>query len=128
MNPTHEEVLSAMFDGEATDPLRLAEALSAEGACETLRDWALLSAEVRDVSAMDPRIEAEGGEHGSAPDGSWWRRRISVPWPVAAASAALVAVMLLWAPAPRHPVEADQLTPPHPERLLRFEPGIDWNR
>jgi hypothetical protein len=123
------ELLSALIDGEPVAPAALVEALSAPWACEALRDFARLRAAVRAderrpgaafYDRMDRILAAGRGR--AAP----WRRTVKAP--ALALAAVLVAGIGLgvlgglgWGSR-----RAGGEVPPRPERVLRFEPGVDW--
>jgi hypothetical protein len=148
-DPDLIEVLSAFLDGEVVDPKRLAEALSAPGAREALRDFALIRAEVlADESrpgdafyqTMGPLLatpsapDATGarpssrGEHAALPPHQrWWAVAVPVPAAALAALAVLFVALGLWAWRPlggRGEPGADM--PPVPDRVVEWQPGVDW--
>jgi len=119
MNDHDTEVLSALLDGEPFDPAELVAALSRPAACETLREFARLRVAVlEDQSQPSPALEPGLREIMAEA-----RRRPALRrWLAASAAAALVATALwlgLWSD--RQP------QPPEPQRILRFERGVDWS-
>ena len=129
------ELLSAFIDGEEVEPRELAEALGAPGAREMLRDFALLRAEVREddlrpsaafYAAME---EALGGESG-IDRRPWWVRAIPVPAPALAAMVLIAVLVGGWTVMGLRPatIETTEELPPEPDRVVRFEPGVDWQQ
>jgi len=124
------EILSAFVDGEQAEPGALARALSAPGAREALLDFVLLRVE----TAVDRSVPAPETYRAidralrSDDRARWWRRVIPVPAPLLAAGAAVTLALALWAgigPDRSAPREWD--VPPVPDRVVRFESGVDWH-
>ena len=112
MNPEPMELLSAFIDGEEIEPAALAEALTAPGAREALRDFALLRAEVQeDDSTPSPEAYLEIRKTLAAGERAAWHRRIvPVPAPALAAVMVLTVALAVWTilkrsvqPSPREP-------------------------
>jgi hypothetical protein len=119
MSDTHTEILSAFCDGEAVDPDRLAAALADARAREALVDFARLRAAVTSSHPL--------------PD-SLARLRPAIPrrprlWAAVAAAAAMIVLLALTAALlprtwfTRNPTDS----PPSPNRVVRYEAGVDWN-
>lgn len=129
-NPEPMELLSAFLDGEEVEPTALAEALTTPGARETLRDFALLRAGIQDDDEA-PGAEAYRsirGQLAAAERVSWWRRAIPVPVPAVAASVVLALALAFWAGASFRPVATAEVEePPTPDRVVRYQPGVDWH-
>jgi len=128
MNDEPLVALSALLDGEEIEPAALAEALSAPGARELLRDFALLRAEVReDDSLPGPAVYRRLAlDSGPVPASSWWRRAVPVPAPLLATAAAVLVSLSVWVGIERSRPQAFE-QPPTPDQVLRFEPGVDWH-
>ena len=129
------ELLSAFIDGEEVDPRALADALAAPGAREMLRDFALLRAEVREdesrpsaefYAEMDKVLEGNLGIDRRP----WWIRAIPVPAPALAAMVLAAVLVGGWATfGLRMGGDGDRPElPPKPDRVVRFEPGVDWQQ
>jgi len=119
MSDTHTEILSAFCDGEVVDPDVLAEALADSRAREALIDFARLRAAV----ALTAPLPASLARLHGLPA----RPRVG-GWTVVAAAAAMVLLILVSAallPRTLFTRSTDE-SPPSPSRVLRFEPGIDW--
>jgi hypothetical protein len=128
------ERLSAWIDGEPVDPSSLAEALAHPEARDVLRDFVALRAAVQrqehdgDAPSRETaaRIRDRLADAGRT---TWWRRKVAVPAPLLAASLLVVVALVVWGSlelaAPPEIVPVDQ--PPPPDRVIRFEPGVDWH-
>jgi hypothetical protein len=87
-DPDPIEILSAFLDGEAVDPKRLAEALTAPGAREALRDFALIRAEVlADESRPSPAFYETMGSLLGETAGDQLREEHTTPSPLEAQGA-----------------------------------------
>lgn len=123
------EILSSFMDGEEVEPAALAEALTVSGARETLLDFALLRARLRDdparpgfefYRAMEPLL-------ADRPDRSWWRKLVPVPAPALAVLVLAGMGLGIWGGLELRRVERTRVeSPPVPDRVLHFEPGVDW--
>jgi hypothetical protein len=125
MTPEPLALLSAFVDGEPVEPEALAAALRTSGAHEALLDFARLRAAlVRDDTRPSPTFHARAEKLLAAkePLGDPTRR----PRPLAVAAVLLLAVLLIADLSARlSPARAAQ--PPRPDRVLHFQPGVDWN-
>ncbi|MDX1389890.1 MAG: hypothetical protein R3344_11910 [Acidobacteriota bacterium] len=125
------ELLSTFLDGEEVDAGELAEALARPGARETLRDFALLRADVRDdpsrpspafYEQMDRIFDRETGRPRR-----WWSSWVPVPVPALAVLVVVAVALTAWIGLPRvfeQPPAEPQ--PPQPTRVIHFEQGVDW--
>lgn len=123
------ERLSAFLDGEEVEAEALAAALSAEGAREALLDFALLRAEIqRDESEPSPQtVRSIRRRLGDGRRTAWWARVIPVPAAAAAAVLLIGVALSVWAGHAWRGAPADLSEPPPvPDRVIRFEPGVDW--
>jgi hypothetical protein len=118
------EVLSALLDGEPVDLDELEAALSSSSGRRTLLDFARLR---NDAGAGDeaPRQEfLERVRRETTPSPRFFRRQV----PLSAAVAAVILTALL-ASALNTGLfkrERPSSAPPEATRVLRFEPGVDW--
>lgn len=111
------EVLSALVDGEAVDPAELEHALDSPEAHSVLVDFARLRRELASNDVPDPDLATRLERAVSG------RRRTG--WLAAAAALLLLAVGV---PAWLDREPPDAVAPiPEIDRVLRFEPGVDWN-
>ena len=123
------EILSAFVDGETVDPRELAEALQLPGALDSLRQFVGLRAEAQEMqdrpgadfyAAME-RVIPSTREHEP-----WWRRVIPIPMPALAAAAVAAMALVAWIGL-TDPSTVDLVAgPPKPDRIVHFEPGVDW--
>ncbi len=123
------ELLSAFLDGENVEPVALAEALSSPGAREALRDYALLRARVRadTVSPGAAFYEAMERALGSERRARFWEWSwIRVPAPAFAALVVTALGLGIWAGFGLQRGTKGNETPPRPDRVVRFETGVDW--
>ena len=122
------ETLSAFLDGEPVEPVILAQALAAPGAREALRDFALIRSEIlSDGSTPGPAFYSRmsGMLAGPAPRRRWWAAVVPVPASVLAVAAMLFLALTVWGAA-RWTGERKSDKPPAPDRVVLFEPGVDW--
>jgi len=137
------ETLSALIDGEPVDPGELERALALPGSRQVLVDLAgLRNAFAQDrarpreqfyermeavlAAAADPVSEATGGGRGEGPVAALADRGGRWRWAVLFAVATVLALLLLPLWVASKP-ELSQAGPPPPDRVLRFEPDIDWS-
>jgi hypothetical protein len=118
------EVLSAVLDGDAVDMGQLAAALEDPEGRRVFVDFV----KVRQAAANDditPRGEFYDRVPGDLTLKSRTKRR-SLPYPLAAA--AILLAMLFGSMLDLNFISEDRVptTPPEPARVLRFEPGVDW--
>ena len=118
------EVLSAVLDGDAVDIAQLAMALDHPEGRRVFVDFV----KVRQATAHDSATPRREFYEGVARDLTFNQpvRRRGLPYPLAAAAvllAILVGSMLDVDFAGRDRTTA---APPAPTRVLRFEPGVDW--
>lgn len=118
------EVLSAVLDGDAVDIGQLETALDDPEGRRVFVDFVKLRQTAADDAAA-PRREF----HDRALEELTVSRRIrarGLPFPVAAA--AILVAMLLGSLLNFNPIRQDRAAaaPPEPSRVLRFEPGVDW--
>jgi hypothetical protein len=117
------EVLSALLDREPVDVAQLGRSLEDPRGRRALVDFVRLR-QATDADDARPRAEFYARVHRER--GSRWRiisQRISMP----VAAAALLAVVggfllssaVFWG-------ESGSARPPEATRVLRFEPGVDW--
>ncbi|MEM7245269.1 MAG: hypothetical protein AAF533_07980 [Acidobacteriota bacterium] len=125
------QLLSGFVDGESIAPTDLAEVLSAEGALDALRDFALISAQLDD-DGLEPSetFEARVRRRLSGDDDTE-RRTGSRTWPWLMAAAAVVLGVVLGRslnPTPSLPASLPtaEVGGPKVDRTLVFEPGVDW--
>ena len=119
--PNHE-VISAFLDGESFDSNALASTLAEPGGRELLLDLIALRAVVQEEApATAPAVDARSLAR---------QRRLWVAAGFAAATlifgvgSVLAVKALRPAPVPTA-LEAD--VPPHPDRVVTFEPGLEWH-
>src|SRR5690349_16069928 len=114
MNQQWEEALSALADGEDVDPVVLEAALvTPEG-----RGWLVEILRLRRLVRQDleePRSLA-ARTHPVRP----WR------WTRSAVAAVIVALSVFGALDLAHRVQVAAEKPPKAARVVRFEPGVDW--
>jgi hypothetical protein len=126
MNAEALEVLSGFVDGESVDPEALAVALLSPGGREALLDFVRLRSA---IAADDTRPSAGFYRrmaqtlHSTVPGPAFhvagWRRF------AAAAVLALAALGLVdLGIRLRNPRGVEK--PPRPDRVLQFQPGVDW--
>jgi hypothetical protein len=119
------EVLSALVDGEdVADLALLAEALAAAEGREALLEFVRLRTAVR---ADESRPRPQFYEKARAVLGSsgWWHGRPFLRGLAAAVVFALGTAGLVDLGFRLHGDKAAE-QPPHATRVLRFEPGVDW--
>ena len=119
------EVLSALLDREPIDIAQLEAALEDRRGRQALVDFV----ELRQTVAADAARPRPAFYARVAPERSWPRRMIGrrVPLPLA-----VVAVLLAWLTGTllnrdANSRERPSIPPPDVTRVLRFEPGVDWN-
>jgi hypothetical protein len=118
------EVLSAVMDGDVVDIGELEMALENPRGRRVFVDFVRLRQTAADDAAV-PRREFSEGVVRDLTLGRPGRKR-GVPYPLAAA-AILVAVLLGALLSPNSATQNSAPTgPPEPTRVLRFEPGVDW--
>lgn len=126
------ETLSAFLDGEAIDPKDLAEALGAPGAREVLKDFALIRAEVlSDESQPGAAFYQRMNRMLESPvrRKPWWSAAVPVPAYALAATAVFVVAVGVWAGRGITTSSAGSSEiPPKPDRVVTFQPGVDWNQ
>ena len=124
MTSEEEEILSAFVDGEDYDPQVLMRALAAPGAQACLIDFVRLRADVVDEEQPSPEFYGAMRAALSVGRGSrlWWAAK-------RAAAAAVLAFALLgvFDLAQRLRTQPGGDAPPRADRVVRFEPGVDWN-
>lgn len=123
MNDRELEVLSALVDGEAVDADALATALARPEAADCLVEFVRWRASLRAAEA-DESWRAATVARLSGADGGGDPRRRGLRWAAAIAAAAALVVALLLPRTERETASPTQ--PPPPDRVLRFEPGVDW--
>jgi hypothetical protein len=124
--PENLEVLSALLDGDGVDIGELEVALDDPEGRRALVDFV----RIRQTAAADdttPRREFSE----RALEALTLRQRINargLPFPVAAA--AILIAMLLGSLLNLDLIRSSRATdsPPEPARVLRFEPGVDWQQ
>ena len=123
MTETPTEILSAFCDGRVVDPKALASALVDPHARAALVDFAGLRAAIAPAAPLPASLEH------LRPPPTRANRRLSTR-PVVPAAAAIVLFLLaaayLWPPdwwTRSRPIDS----PPSPTRVMRYEPGVDWN-
>lgn len=132
---TRDEVLSLFVDGESVAPDVLARALLEPGAREALYEMVALRAAIADDETIPTSRFYEA--HSKTPRAATARtgRMTRRPLAYTAAAAAVVLVAIAVAawrfsppPPPAPPSAAKDVAPapPVPERVLSFEPGVDW--
>jgi negative regulator of sigma E activity len=126
MNAETLEVLSGFVDGESVDPEALAAALLSPGGREALLDFARLrSAIAADDTRPSPAFYGRMAEvlqstrPGVVLHVAGWRR-FAAAAVVALAALGLVDLGLRL----RNPRGVEK--PPRPDRVLQFQPGVDW--
>jgi hypothetical protein len=121
------EPISAFIDGESVDPHDLAKVLSVPGAREALVDFILLREELKKDDRM-PNPDFYEGIRKVIPaslPGRLWSRTIRIPLVAAALLVALVTGLVGGLTLFRRP--AEDVPPPYTERVMTFEPGVDWH-
>jgi hypothetical protein len=118
------EVLSAVLDGDSVDIAQLESALADAEGRRLFVDFVRL----RQTAAKDPaapRREFYDEVVRDLTANQPFRRR-GLPFPLAAA--AVVGAMLLGSMLDLNFISDDRAAaaPPEPTRVLRFEPGVDW--
>lgn len=120
MTPESLEMLSAFVDGEPADTLALARALGEPNARDVLFDYLLVRAGVQHNVAPPEEFVAglRSQLSGASP------RRV-MPFRTLLTAAAMIVALLtgLWIGRETTPSPDE---PPHTERVLTFEPGVDW--
>jgi hypothetical protein len=118
MSDTHTEILSAFCDGEAVDPDLFAAALADPRGREALVDFARLRAAVTSSHPLPASLTRLRPAAVRRPQ--LWAA-------VAGAAAMLVLVALTAALLPRAWFGEAGTRPPAPDRVIRYEPGVDWS-
>ncbi|HKQ61805.1 MAG TPA: hypothetical protein VJS92_10960 [Candidatus Polarisedimenticolaceae bacterium] len=128
MNHDPLELLSALLDGEDVDPRELAVALTAPGAREALRDFAFVRAEIRDDGARPSHefYERMKPALGLAVRPRLWHRVVTVPAPAMVALLVVAVGLSAWIVTRPTTSPGPEALPPVPQRVLHFEPGVDW--
>jgi hypothetical protein len=119
------EVLSSFVDGELVDPDALAAALMAPGGRETLLDFARLRST---LAAEEARPGPEFYTRMSAvfPAAAEVRRSVSGPRRLALAAVVVLGMLGLVDVGLRLRDVRGPEQPPRPDRVLQFQPGVDW--
>ncbi len=120
------EILSAFVDGEPVDPGVLAELLALPGARETLIDFVLLRAQIREDSSHPGAGFYRSMERAVRARVLRFHSR-TLRGVAGVAAAAVLVTLGLWvghATRPRPPDATSQ--PPLPQREIPFEFGVDW--
>jgi hypothetical protein len=119
------EVLSALLDGQPVDIEELEAALNSSSGRRTLLDFARLRNDARAAVDDAPRPEfSEKARHAMTPSPRFLRRQ--VPLPAAAAAVILAALLASALNTGLFKRERPASAPPEATRVLRFEPGVDW--
>lgn len=117
------EVLSAVLDGDPVDLAQLETALDNSEGRRAFVDFVRLRQTAASDNAM-PRREFSERARADLTVSRRIRDR-SLPFPVAAA--AILVAMLLGSLLNFDSVRPERpAAPPEPTRVLRFEPGVDW--
>jgi hypothetical protein len=121
----HFEVLSAVLDGETVDIGELEMTLEQPVARRAFIDFVRLRhATASDIATPRPEFHERALEELAVTQRMTAR---GLPFPVAAAAilvALLVGSLVNFDLQPQNRAPA----PPEPARVLRFEPGVDWQR
>lgn len=120
MNTSHTETLSAFVDGEPVDLERLSAALDDAEARRALLDFVRLRELARSDAAPLP---ASLGQLRHA-----LSRGHLLRWTAAAAVLVFAFIVGLLTPTPWDDRDSNGVQPPpHPVRVERFQPGVDWH-
>lgn len=132
------EIISAFADGESVDTGHLVEALENPAGHAALLDFLRMRETVeRDPRRPSPEMVVALSERLERRI-PWWRRAILVPAAVPAGLGLLLALFLSFWLALNASVQTPQplaetaleetvaANPPTPDRVLRFEEGVDW--
>ena len=116
------------LSGRDADHVAFVEALRQPEALDHLRDSVELRVGVRELQdrpseAFYHAVGRASRDAGST--GAWWRRKVSIPAPALVAVAASLAALLLWI-GPFGRTAEPTHRPPEPDRVVHFEPGVDW--
>lgn len=131
---TRDEVLSLFVDGESVAPDVLARALLEPGAREALYEMIALRAAIADDETIPTSRFYEAHSHiaSSASAGTARMTRRALAYTAAAAVVLVTIAVAAWQLSPPPPAAPRPETPgvapaaPDPERVLSFEPGVDW--
>lgn len=118
------EVLSAMLDGEPVEIHELESALNSPSGRRVLLDFVRLRNDARGGEEAPRPQFYERARREMSPPRSFLRRQ--VPLPVAAAAVILAAVLASALNTGMFKREPPPAAPPEATRVLRFEPGVDW--
>jgi negative regulator of sigma E activity len=123
MSAETSQILSAFVDGEPVDAEALAHALLESGGRDTLIDFVLVRGALVDDSRPSEAFYAAMGKRLTPR----WRRGLRPLRVLAAAAVLALAVVGLFDLGSRLASRPRADEPPAPTRVLRFEPGVDWN-
>src|SRR5688572_23723667 len=118
------EVLSAVLDGDPVDIARLEAALENAEGRRVFVDFVKLRQTAGNDSETPRREFYEGVPHDLMVNGPVRRRGLPVP----IAAAVVLAAMLFGSMLDVNFIRRDPgpVVPPQPNRVLQFEPGVDW--
>jgi len=117
------EVLSAVLDGDAVDIGQLEAALDDPEGRQVLVDFV----KVRQTAASDNATPRREFSERALADLTMSRRIRARGLPFPMAAAAILVAMLLGSLLNLDSVRRERpAVPPEPTRVLRFEPGVDW--
>jgi negative regulator of sigma E activity len=122
MKPSHQEILSALIDGEHVPPAELTDALSHPEAAESLLTFARLRSAVLEDRAEPSAKVREALANATRPNllQGPWRRAMSIALPAALTGAAAAALLVATLRPSSLPPSSIAAGPPPAELVVRF--------